>query len=618
MTQPAPAPEPPADPAPPTPSGRPGASPRGGARRRRPRPPHPAGVVVGTLLAMLAMTPSLLPRDWLFQALVSGISGALGYGVGVVLAWVLRHVPAWRRLLAAARHRVPPRVRTAVRPWLLPGLAVGVVGALAVMLAVGARWQREMTAAIGMPGPSTSDWERAGPLLVLVAVTFVLVARALRWLALRIERGLRRWLRFPRLLAGTVAAALVALLVVVLVNDVLLARALSVADEAFALANTRDHRGVTRPADPGRSGSPESLVPWDTLGREGRRFVAQGPTPEQLAAAAPVASASPGPADATPPTDPASPTDPADATGPTDAPVTTPVRVYVGLDSAGTPEERAALAVAELDRTGAFDRAVLLLVTTTGSGWVNGSAVEALELMHGGDTATVATQYSYLPSWLSFLVDRSRAADEARALAAAVEARVDALPADRRPQVLAYGESLGSYGSERAYDSLADIRARTDGVLWVGPPNSNPVWHALMERRDPGTTPQAPVYASGLLVRFAGDTRQMATPPTAWEDPRVLYLQHASDPIVWWGPDLLLTRPAWLATPEPGEGGLAMTWYPLVTFWQLTFDLVNSKSVPDGHGHNYDALTLDGWVAVAAPDGWSDADTARVRAALDG
>lgn len=581
MTRPAPATAP-TDAAP-----DPGTQPR--SRRRRPRPPSAAGVVVGTLFAMLAMTPSLLPRDWLFQALVSGISGALGYGIGVALAWVLRHVPAWRRLVAAARHRVPPRVRTAVRPWLVPALAVAVVVALALMLAAGARWQREMTAAIGMPGPSTGDWLRAGPLLVLVAVGFVLLARGLRWVGLRIERGLQRWLRFPRLLAGAVAVALVAVLTVVLVNDVLLSRTLSAVDGAFALANTEDHPGVTQPDDPGRSGSPASLVPWDSLGREGRRFVAEGPTADQLAAAAP------------------------DGIEPL-----TPIRAYAGLDSAETPEGRAELAVADLERAGAFDREVLLVVTTTGSGWVNDAAVSALELMHAGDTATVATQYSYLPSWLSFLVDRSRAADDAQALAAAVEERVAALPADDRPQLLAYGESLGSYGSERAYESLADIRARTDGVLWVGPPNSNPVWHALMERRDPGTTPGAPVYASGLLVRFAGDTDQMATPPTAWEDPRVLYLQHASDPIVWWGPDLLLTRPDWLATPQQGEGGLTMTWYPLVTFWQLTFDLVNSKAVPDGHGHNYDALTLDGWVAVAAPDGWSDADTARVRDVLGG
>ena len=595
MTQPAatPAPTPSPDPGRATdpagataPPAAPRTEPAAPRRRHRPRPPSPAGVVGGTLFAMLAMTPSLLPRDWLFQALVSGISAALGYGLGVALAWALRHLPAWRRLLAAARHRVPPRVRTAARPWLLPALAVAVVAGLVLALVNGARWQREMTAAIGMPGPSTGDWLRAGPLLVLVAAAFVLLARGLRWVGLRLERGLRRWLRFPRLLAGAVAVVLVAVLTVVLVNDVLLGRALSAADGAFALANTEDHPGVTQPEAAERSGSPGSLVPWDTLGREGRRFVAEGPTADELAAASPDGSA------------------------------TTPVRVYAGLDSADTAEGRAALAVEDLERAGAFDRAVLLVVTTTGSGWVNDAAVSALELMHGGDTATVATQYSYLPSWLSFLVDRSRAADEAQALAAAVEARVAALPPEDRPELLAYGESLGSYGSESAYDSLADIRARTDGVLWVGPPNSNPVWHALMERRDPGTTSAAPVYASGLLVRFAGDTEQMATPPTAWEDPRVLYLQHASDPIVWWGPDLLLSRPDWLAEPHTGEGGLTMTWYPLVTFWQLTFDLVNSKSVPDGHGHNYDALTLDGWVAVAAPDGWSDADTARVRAVL--
>lgn len=556
-------------------------------RRRRPRPPSAPGIALGTVFAALAMTPSLLPRDWFFQAGVSGISGALGYGIGVLLAWALRHVPAWRRLLARATHRVPPRVRAWLRPLLGSLLGAAAVALLVVMLVHGSRWQREMSEAMGMPGPSTGDWLRTGPLLLAVAAALVFAVRGLRWTSLRVERVLRRRLRFPRILASGVAAGLVAVLVVVLVNDVLLSRALSWADTAFASANTRDHAGVVQPTAPERSGSPDSLVPWDTLGREGRRFVSEGPGPDVLAAASRTGT------------------------------VTEPVRVYAGLDSAPTAEERAALAVADLERAGGFDRTVLLLVTTTGSGWVNGSAVASLELLHAGDTAAVATQYSYLPSWLSFLVDRSRAADEAQALAAAVEARVAEMPEADRPQVLAYGESLGSYGSETAYDSLADIRARTDGVLWVGPPNSNPIWHALVDRRDPGTTSLAPVYASGLLVRFAGDTEQIAEPPTAWEEPRVLYLQHASDPIVWWGPDLLFSEPDWLQGNPAGEGGLTMTWYPVVTFWQVTFDLVNSKGVPDGHGHNYDGLTLDGWVAVAPPDGWTDADTERVRALLD-
>ena len=33
--------------------------------------------------------------------------------------------------------------------------------------------------------------------------------------------------------------------------------------------------------------------------------------------------------------------------------------------------------------------------------------------MHDGDTAVVATQYSYLPSGVSFLVDRERAQEAA-------------------------------------------------------------------------------------------------------------------------------------------------------------------------------------------------------------
>jgi uncharacterized membrane protein len=60
-----------------------------------------------------------------------------------------------------------------------------------------------------------------------------------------------------------------------------------------------------------------------------------------------------------------------------------------------------------------------------------------------------------------------------------------------------------------------------------------------------------------------------------------------------------------------------MRWYPIVTFWQVGFDMTNASAVPAGHGHNYGNSELDGWVAVAPPDGWTPADTERVRRALD-
>ena len=38
----------------------------------------------GALFFCLSLTPSLLPRDWLFQGLIGGINAAIGYGIGVV------------------------------------------------------------------------------------------------------------------------------------------------------------------------------------------------------------------------------------------------------------------------------------------------------------------------------------------------------------------------------------------------------------------------------------------------------------------------------------------------------------------------------------------------------
>jgi len=37
-----------------------------------------------------------------------------------------------------------------------------------------------------------------------------------------------------------------------------------------------------KPADPMKTGSTESLIPWEDLGREGRRFVTGGPTSTEL------------------------------------------------------------------------------------------------------------------------------------------------------------------------------------------------------------------------------------------------------------------------------------------------------------------------------------------------
>ena len=65
--------------------------------------------------------------------------------------------------------------------------------------------------------------------------------------------------------------------------------------------------------------------------------------------------------------------------------VAEPIRVFVGLESAPTERERLDLAMQELERTGAFDRDLLMVISPTGTGYVNYVAVEAAEYMTRGD-----------------------------------------------------------------------------------------------------------------------------------------------------------------------------------------------------------------------------------------
>jgi uncharacterized membrane protein len=156
-------------------------------------------------------------------------------------------------------------------------------------------------------------------------------------------------------------------------------------------------------------------------------------------------------------------------------------------------------------------------------------------------------------------------------------------------------------------------------VLWVGPPDESPLWKAVIDRRDPGTPEVEPRYDNGRTVRFSqATTAEEIRNDTAapWEGTRVLFLQHPSDPIVWWSQNLLFNRPDWLKEPPGRDRTASMRWYPIVTFWQVAADMTNALSVPGGHGHNYGDFVLDGWVAVAPPEGWTNEDTERIRIAL--
>ncbi|WP_227998294.1 alpha/beta hydrolase [Nocardia australiensis] len=536
------------------------------------------GLIVATVFFALSVTPSLVPRDWLFQGLISGINAALGYGLGCVLEWLFR---LWIR--PRLKFPAPPTwVRYAVKSAILFTAAL----CAALMLVQSARWQREITAMMGMESTTTSAYLRTGLLSMAVGAAVVAVYRTLREIILFLARQLNRWVRVPRELAPTAGFLVLVLFTVTVFNGVASRAFFAVANSAFSVRNDYTSQHAVQPVRPERSGSPASLAKWDSLGFEGRWFVSHGPTAAAI-------------------------------TSVTGRPAREPIRAYVGLESAATDETPAELAVAELERTGAFDRKVLVVVTTTGTGWVNSMATAAIEYMYGGDTAIVATQYSYLPSVLSFLADRGKAATASKQLFDAVYEHWTARPPQSRPKLLVYGESLGSQGSEAAFDGLADLRAKVDGALWVGPPNSNRLWQQFVSRRDPGSREVQPVYADGLVVRFATDSADLARPGAEWRSPRIAYLQHASDPIVWWSPDLIFSKPDWLSEPRGADVSSQMQWWPFVTFWQVAADLTNAQGVADGHGHRYGSLVLDGWVAVAQPPDWTAELSDKIRAQIE-
>ncbi len=97
-----------------------------------------------------------------------------------------------------------------------------------------------------------------------------------------------------------------------------------------------------------------------------------------------------------------------------------------------------------------------------------------------------------------------------------------------------------------------------------------------------------------------------------------MYLQHASDGVTWWGPETLWSEPDWLREPRGPDVLGDVRWYPFVTFWQLTGDLfvAAASDIPPGHGHVYQLEYADGFAALHAPDGWTDADTARLKDAM--
>jgi uncharacterized membrane protein len=528
------------------------------------------GTALGLVFMWLSLTPSLLPRGPLFQGLVSGAAGAIGYGLGVFAVWLSRYMQG--------RDTSPRAPRWA---WLAL-LAVGVIGQI-LMIIYFHIWQDEVRDLNGVPRLGFWDYPLCAVLAILVLFIFVEIGQLIGRLVRFLVRQLNRFAP-PRISAVVVVALLLALSIALL-NGVVVRFGMSAMNKTFAAANDETDPEFAAPTSPLRSGGPDSSVSWESLGHQGRVFVAAGPTVDDLSKF-------------------------------NGRPAIEPIRAYAGLHSADGIKATAAVAARELQQKGGLDRAVVAVATTTGTGWINEAEASALEYMYNGDTAIVSMQYSFLPSWLSFLVDKENARQAGQALFEAVDALIREMPEAQRPRLVVFGESLGSFGGEAPFLALNNLIARTDGALFSGPTFNNTIWTQLTRDRDKDSPEWLPIVDKGENVRFAARSDNLDRPPEVWGHPRVAYLQHASDPIAWWNPDLLFAEPDWLKEPRGYDVSGRMQWVPIVTFLQVSADMAVAVDVPDGHGHVYVKDVANAWAEILEPPGWTPAKTEKLRPLL--
>lgn len=181
-----------------------------------------------------------------------------------------------------------------------------------------------------------------------------------------------------------------------------------------------------------------------------------------------------------------------------------------------------------------------------------------------------------------------------------------------------YGLSLGSLGVEAVLNSIDVMNEPVDGAFMSGPPFVNEMHAKLVVNRDPGSPARMPVYSGGRTVRFTGEDNTLDDLAGPWGPTRVVYLQHASDPVVFFSQDLTFSKPEWLGHDKQGpDVSNEFVWVPLVTMWQVALDLPAAGSVPWGYAHLYSPrANLDSWIAVTHAQNWDAAKTEAVVRAM--
>jgi uncharacterized membrane protein len=356
------------------------------------------------------------------------------------------------------------------------------------------------------------------------------VAAALQW-AVGADASLARPVGHAASLAGLLTAGVVA-------YDRALAAQEKGADAVEAAYNAP-------PASDTVSGGPRSLVAWEPLSREGRRFVGMALTPDEI-------------------------------TSVMDEPAMAPLRLYAGLESAPDGGSRVDLLLDELLHMEAYERSTICVFVPTGSGYVNYVAAESVEYLTRGDVASICLQYSKLPSFMS--LDRvGLGRFQVRDLLRAVSSRIATMPPDARPRLLLFGESLGAHVSQDAFlhQGIRGLESfGIDAAVWLGTPHASR-WRHQVRAAQP---------MPDQVVEVASPAEFGALEPARQEAVRYLLLTHHEDPIPKFTPRLIVQQPDWLGPASTRESGVPAetVWTPMGTFLSVGVDLLNAMNIKPG------------------------------------
>jgi len=306
------------------------------------------------------------------------------------------------------------------------------------------------------------------------------------------------------------------------------------------------------------SGGPQSLIPFETLSREGRRFTNMVLTRDEIENVMGLPAKQ------------------------------DPIRLFVGLDSSSVIEERVELLIDELVRTSAFEREVLCFASPTGSGYINYVLAEALEYLTLGDSAIATIQYSLLPSPMS-LNRTGLAVEQNRAVMYGITGYLRGLSPKKRPKFVLFGESLGALTMQDIWEHRTVEAMERDFIhssIFLGTPSATEfakAWRLDREKMDP----------EGLMIELDNFGQFMDLPEAQRNNLRHLLLSHYDDPIPKFGTNLLLRQPWWLGPIDERPQGVPKSsrWRPGTTFVLTGVDLINAMEVIPGifgrRGHDY-------------------------------